>query len=397
MKRVLFITGTRADYGKLRSLMEQVDRDPAFECHIFVTGMHTLARYGSTYDEIKKRGFANVFLYLNQTVESSAAMDIVLANTIQGLAHYIREFSTDLIVVHGDRIEAMAGALVGAINNVLVAHVEGGELSGTVDELIRHAVTKLSHVHFVANLEARNRLVQMGEVEDTVFVVGSADVDVMLSDDLPNLDDALARYEIPFSDYALFMYHPVTTELEALPDRVDEVVAALRACGWNFVVIYPNNDRGSETILRRLRMLERLPRFRVIPSVRFEYFLTLLRHGRAIVGNSSAGIREAPVYGVPTINIGSRQLNRSNHPSIVHVDESRDEILTAMKGLPLKVTPSMCFGDGDCAQQFMVALRGRKFWKTPRQKQFRDLPATALANHVLVGAASRPTDSVLRG
>lgn len=386
MKRILFITGTRADYGKLRPLMEQVDRDPAFECHIFVTGMHTLARYGSTYDEIRKQGFTNVFLYLNQTADSSAAMDIVLGNTIHGLAHYIREFSTDLIVVHGDRIETMAGALVGAINNILVAHVEGGELSGTVDELIRHAVTKLSHVHFVANLEAHNRLVQMGEVEDTVFVVGSADVDVMLSGDLPHLDDALARYDIPFSNYALFMYHPVTTDLDALPRYVDEVLAALTDSGWNFVVIYPNNDRGSEIILRGLRKLERLPRFRVIPSVRFEYFLTLLRHGRAIVGNSSAGIREAPVYGVPTINIGKRQLNRSNHPSIVHVDESRGEILEAMENLPTEVTPSMYFGEGDSARRVMAALRGRKLWQAPRQKQFRDLPAATLADHLLAGA-----------
>src|SRR6266705_1787677 len=124
-------------------------------------------------------------------------MDLVLANTVQGLGHFVREFPQDLIVVHGDRVETLAGAIVGALRNILVAHIEGGEVSGTVDELIRHAVSKLSHLHFVANTEFAERLVQMGENEDSVFVIGSPEIDIMLSENLPGLEEVRKHYEIP--------------------------------------------------------------------------------------------------------------------------------------------------------------------------------------------------------
>lgn len=335
--------------------------------------MHTLSRYGATWDEIRKAGLPNIFLYINQFAEG-ASMDMTLANTITGLAHYTREFRPDMIVVHGDRVETMAGAIVGAMNNILVAHIEGGERSGTVDELIRHAVTKLSHLHFVANDEAARRLMQMGEVGSSVFVTGSADIDVMLSPELPTLEEAKSHYEIDFSDYCLFAYHPVTTEQHRLRSNIQAVRDALIASRMNYIVIYPNNDSGANIILEELRGLGDNPRFRMFPSLRFEYFLTLLKHARAIVGNSSAGIREAPVYGVPTVNIGSRQANRYEYPSIINVPEDIGAIVAALKNLPNDITPSLHFGEGNCAEKFLASLRDAAIWRTPRQKQFRDLP-----------------------
>src|SRR5664280_207607 len=160
-RSILFVTGTRADFGKLKPLISEVAKSEAFQYRIFVTGMHMLSRYGSTVKEVFDCGFKNIFGYINQDGSGSTGMDLALANTIQGLGHYVREFPPDLLVVHGDRIEALAGAIVGALHNVLVAHIEGGEVSGTVDELLRHAISKLSHLHFVANEEARNRLIQM--------------------------------------------------------------------------------------------------------------------------------------------------------------------------------------------------------------------------------------------
>ncbi len=308
-------------------------------------------------------------------------MDLVLANTIQGLGHYVREFPPDLIVVHGDRLEALAGAAVGALNNTLVAHVEGGELSGTVDELLRHAVSKLSHVHFVANEEARTRLVQMGELPQSVFVVGSPDIDVMLGDTLPDLDEVRRKYEIPFRDYLILMYHPVTTELDRLSRHIEEVAAAVEASGRSWVAIYPNNDAGSEVILEQLRRLATddpsRERIRLIPSMRFEYFLRLLKGASAIVGNSSAGVREAPVYGVPTVNVGTRQLNRfRGSASVLDVPEDRAAIRRALENLPRDCAPSRNFGHGNSAELFLEALAGPGFWSTPRQKQFRDVGIT---------------------
>ena len=372
-KIILFVTGTRADFGKLKPLIARVAaEEEAFYYRIFATGMHMLSKYGSTVVEVAS-SFQNIFPYLNQNPFGSSGMDLALANTIQGLGHYVREFPTDLIVVHGDRIEALAGAIVGALQNVLVAHIEGGEVSGTVDELLRHSISKLSHLHFVANQEARDRLVQMGEQPDTVFVIGSPDIDVMLSTSLPSLDEVKAHYEIAFDDYYIFMYHPVTTELAGLEERAHSMWEALLASNRNFVVIHPNNDSGSEILRREMSQQSGNPRFRCLPSMRFESFLTLLKHSQAIIGNSSAGIREAPVYGVPTINVGTRQLNRFTYASILSVPDDPTAILNALRNTPGRFAPSSYFGDGKSAERFMDSLRKDALWRTLKQKQFRDL------------------------
>jgi UDP-N-acetylglucosamine 2-epimerase (hydrolysing) len=376
-KKVLFLTGTRADFGKLKPLIEQVKRaSDEFEYGIFATGMHMLSRYGSTANEIRKAGFDNIFPYINQDGAIDSQMDLVLANTIQGLGHYIREHFPDLLIVHGDRVETLAGAIVGALKNVLVGHVEGGEVSGTVDGLIRHAVTKLSHLHFVSNEEARGRLIQMGEAPHTIYVVGSPDIDVMLSDSLPDLEEVKLKYEVNFSRYGIAIYHPVTTELHLLKEHSEAVVDALEQSGLNFVVIHPNNDTGVQIVLDALHRLENNSRFRLIPSMRFEYFLTLLKNAFAIVGNSSAGVREAHVYGIPTVNIGTRQMNRFTSSSIRNVPEDTQEIQHALKNLPRSLGRSLHFGKGNSAALFMAALRNPALWTTDRQKHFHDLSPT---------------------
>jgi UDP-N-acetylglucosamine 2-epimerase (hydrolysing) len=156
-KRIVFLTGTRADFGKLKSLMTITQKSAIYDVHIFATGMHLNSKYGKTVDEIAKAGFENIFPYINH--DSIENMNRTLARTIDGFSHYIAEIQPDLIVVHGDHVEALAGAIVGSLNNILVSHIEGGEISGTIDELIRHAVSKMSHIHFVANEEAKRRLI----------------------------------------------------------------------------------------------------------------------------------------------------------------------------------------------------------------------------------------------
>jgi UDP-N-acetylglucosamine 2-epimerase (hydrolysing) len=374
VRHIVFVSGTRADFGKLKPLIRAVADSEAFEYQVFATGMHMLARYGRTVQEIHKSGFDHVHPFVNQDGSISSQMDIVLASTVQGLGHFVREARPDLLVIHGDRIEALAAAIVGALNNLLVAHIEGGEVSGTVDEVIRHSISKLAHIHFVANEEARGRLLQLGEQTESIRVVGSPEVDVLLSPDLPDIAEVKSRYEIPFDRYAILMYHPVTTELEQLHERATEVVEGVLASDLDFVVIYPNNDAGSEVILHEIERLRSNPRFRLIPSMRFEYFVTLLKNARAIVGNSSAGVREAPVHGVPTVDVGSRQSNRSSSPHILHVPEDRRAIAGAIADCPVSVPASNYFGDGLTARRFLAALESDSFWATPRQKRFRDGP-----------------------
>ena len=210
MKKIVFLTGTRADFGKLKSLMSISQNSENFEVHLFVTGMHMNSLYGFTVDEIVKAGFKNIYKYINH--ESIEYMDRNLAKTIDGFSQYIAQISPDLIVVHGDRVEALAGAIVGSLNNILVAHIEGGEVSGTIDELIRHSVTKMSHIHLVANSEAKKRLIQLGEFEKSVFTLGSPDLDLMDEKSLPSLKKVKDYYDILFDDFAIAMFHPITTE-----------------------------------------------------------------------------------------------------------------------------------------------------------------------------------------
>lgn len=371
-KRIMFLTGTRADFGKLKPLMSRLQSDPDFDLHVFVTGMHMLSKYGYTCEEVDNSGFQQVHRYINQNVSDS--MDHVLAKTITGLSDYVREISPSLIVVHGDRVEALAGATVGALNNVLVAHVEGGEVSGTVDELIRHAVSKLSHVHFVANERARQRLIQLGEESQTVYVIGSPDIDVMNSDSLPSIEEVRRKYDIPFERYGVLAFHPVTTEVADLRRQARLLVEQVIASGRNYVVIYPNNDNGNEHVLEAYEALKELRHFRVFPSMRFEYFLTLLKHADFMIGNSSAGVREAPHFGVPALNLGSRQNRRVVCPTVLDVAMDGPSIGQALERIEeLPRANESIFGEGDSANLFYEILKSDTFWYTPTQKCFIDL------------------------
>jgi UDP-N-acetylglucosamine 2-epimerase (hydrolysing) len=373
MKKIVFLTGTRADFGKLKSLLAILQDAPDFEPHIFVTGMHLQELYGYTLIEVQKSGFKNIYTFENHTHETT--MDLTLAKTISGFSEYVKATEPDLIVIHGDRVEALAGAIVGSLNNVLVAHIEGGEVSGTIDELIRHATSKMSHVHFVSNAQAKNRLIQMGELKQSIYTIGSPDIDIMFSDTLPNLETVKAYYDIPFEAYSIVMFHPVTTEADDMETYADAFVKALLASSGNYVVIYPNNDLGSQRILKAYQCLMENVRFRIFPSLRFEYFLTLLKHAQCIVGNSSAGVREAPYYGIPVINIGTRQQNRVTNSEILNVDYSTSSILEALNRISKleveKVTPH--FGSGNSGALFLKTLNQEAFWELNHQKQFRDL------------------------
>ncbi|UBZ07443.1 UDP-N-acetylglucosamine 2-epimerase [Salegentibacter mishustinae] len=373
-KKILFLTGTRADFGKIKSLIQSLEQHSNFEVFVFVTGMHLQWEYGYTLLEIERCNFSNVHTFGNHTHETT--MDLTLAKTIEGLSEYIKNVNPNLIVVHGDRVETLAGAIVGSLNNILVAHIEGGEISGTVDELIRHSVSKLSHIHFVSNIEAARRLEQMGEIDKSIFVIGSPDIDLMFSKDLPALSEVKEYYEIPFEDFAVAMFHPVTTEAEDMKEYAQNFVQALLKDDHNYVVIYPNNDLGSSFILKEYMKLKGNERFRVIPSLRFEYFLSLLKEAQFIIGNSSAGIREAPYYNKAIINIGTRQQNRSRQSHIVNVGYDENSILESLKNIQKnrrKAEPSK-FGDGNSTELFLSCLEKPDIWKLNQQKQFKDLP-----------------------
>jgi UDP-N-acetylglucosamine 2-epimerase (hydrolysing) len=374
-KKIVFLTGTRADFGKLKSLINISKKSKLFDVHIFVTGMHLDKKFGYTIDEVQKEGYDNIFPYKNYKLSSK--MDQILANTIKGFSNYISDIKPDLIIVHGDRVEALAGAISGSLNNILVAHIEGGEVSGTVDELIRHAVSKMSHIHFVSNKDAAKRLNQLGELGSCIHIIGSPDLDLMDPKRIPKLDFVLKYYDINFDDFAIAMFHPVTTEFDAMAKNTKSFVNTLIKSKKNYIVIYPNNDLGSNIIINEYRRLKNKSNFRIFPSIRFEYFLTLLHSAEFIIGNSSAGIREAPYYNTPSIDIGTRQKNRSAGASIFHCDYRESSIIDAnqkINGFSQKNRKNAThnFGSGDSDKKFIQIIKRDLFWKTNKQKQFQD-------------------------
>lgn len=372
-RRILFLTGTRADFGKLKPLLLSLQNQSQFEVFIFTTGMHMLRRYGSTWEEVERASLGRVYMFVNQN--SGDSMDAILAKTVSGMSDLVKEIEPDLVVVHGDRIEALAGAIVGTFNRTLVAHIEGGEVSGTVDETIRHTVTKLSHLHFVSNDAAAKRLLQLGESRESIFAIGSPEVDVMSSPSLPSLAEVQRYYGFGFNDYGLLIFHPVTTEIEAVAAQAKTVVDYVVDSGRDFVAILPNNDDGTQLIQAEYARFAGNDRVRLLPSMRFEYYLTALRHAAFILGNSSSGVREAAYFGVPSVNLGSRQANRARADSVIDSDFNVIEIELAVRSaLGRPRVPNTLYGDGRTGERFREILAGPVPWSMPVQKAFIDRP-----------------------
>ena len=370
MKRVLVVTGTRADFGKQRGLMRALEAAEDFSLQIVVTGMHLIERYGETVIEVLDEGFSEVHQLPNQI--PGEPMDLVLANTVAGFGRLVHDRPPDAIIVHGDRLEALAGAIVGAIRNIRVIHLEGGELSGTIDGSLRHAITKLAHVHLVANEVAAQRLIAMGETPESVLRVGSLEVDALLAAQAPEYGSIAAHYELPEGPLGVAILHPVTTDPARSRASAEALVEALLSVDLPFVVIDPNNDEGTLDILHAYERLSGAPRIRRLPSMRFEAFVTLLKHCVVVVGNSSSGVREAPVFGTRSVNIGTRQRGRADAPTIHHVGPDASKIVQAIEQAVRdgRGPSTTAFGAGGSLPVVMDALRSEALWALPLDKRF---------------------------
>ncbi|MFN3936915.1 MAG: UDP-N-acetylglucosamine 2-epimerase [Gemmobacter sp.] len=370
MRQILFVTGTRADFGKVEPLATAA-RDAGFDVAFFVTGMHMLDRYGLTKIEVARTPGVAVHEFLNQ--RPGDPQDMILAKTVLGFSDFVAEHRPDLVVVHGDRVEALACALVAATNYVRCAHVEGGEVSGTIDEVFRHCNTKLAHHHFVSSEAARDRVLALGEAADSVHAIGSPELDRHAGPSGVTLDAVRDRYAIPFDDYGIAVFHPVTSEAAQMAAQADALFGALEASGRCFVVILPNNDPGAEPILDRIG---RLPsdRFRCLPSMRFAHFSELMKHAGCVVGNSSAGVREAPFLGIPSLDVGTRQTNRAAAPSVHHAAAGDRSAVAAFldRQWGRRFPAHRAFGEGRATERFVAVLKDPAFWEVPLQKSFRD-------------------------
>jgi UDP-N-acetylglucosamine 2-epimerase (hydrolysing) len=367
-KRLLFVTGTRADFGKLEPLAKAA-QDAGFQISFFITGMHMMRRYGETRLEVKRFAGAEFFEFVNQ--REGDALDFILSKTILGFSDFVHEHRPDLVIIHGDRVEALAASIVCAMRYIRSAHIEGGEVSGTIDESIRHCNTKLCATHFVSSDDARQRVLALGEAPDRVYNIGSPELDTHARPSGVTIEEVKARYAIPFQEYGIAVFHPVTSEQDNIGAQAKSLFGVLESSGKCFVVIAPNNDPGTEQIFATL---EKLPadRFRLIPSMRFNYFSELMKNASLMVGNSSAGVREAPFLGLPSLDVGTRQNNRAQASSVSSLSAfDTDRIRQWIDGKWMhRELMSEGFGRGAASSLFVGIINQPEFWQSAMQKSF---------------------------
>ena len=375
-KKILFITATRAEFGKIKTLINILKNSKNFKPYIFITGVHTLKKFGSTYKEILNEKYENIKIFKNYyTDQKEINGDLIISQTIIGLKKYVSSIKPDLLVIHGDRHEALAGAIVGCMNNILTAHIEGGELSGNIDEIIRHSVSKLSHIHFPSNANAKKRIIQMGEKRKTIFNIGSPDIDILLSRTVPKYEIVKKRYDIPFKkkDYGILIWHPDSINIKNIVDNTKKVLGFVKKTKQNYIVIYPNNDYGNENIINLINLNLNSNKYKIYPSIRFENFISLLKNSKFIVGNSSCGIREAPYFGLNIFNLGNRQNSRSKNKDIYNIKINKLNKINFDKLIKRKVKNKKPYGYGNSNIKFLKLINSKNFWKIDKQKIFSNV------------------------
>jgi UDP-N-acetylglucosamine 2-epimerase (non-hydrolysing)/GDP/UDP-N,N'-diacetylbacillosamine 2-epimerase (hydrolysing) len=333
IRQVCYLTGTRADYGLFLPTLDRIQEHPVLDLHIVVTGMHLAPEFGQTVKGVESSGFsiaARVETLL--AGDSGGAMARSIGLGILGITQALEALQPDILVVLGDRGEMLAGAIAATHLNIITVHVHGGEVSGTIDESVRHAISKLVHYHFPATVHSQERLIKMGEDPSRVYSVGAPGLSYLRqTEPLPvaQIEEAL---DLDLSKPVILMtQHPVTTESHQSAEQMRLTLNVLERVGLQTVITYPNADSGGRSMIQVLHEYEDTPSFRIRASLGQKLYVSLLHHTQVMVGNSSSGIIEAPFFGVPVVNIGSRQQGRERAANILDVPHNATAIYRAME------------------------------------------------------------------
>jgi UDP-hydrolysing UDP-N-acetyl-D-glucosamine 2-epimerase len=375
-RKVCIVLTTRGNYAKMKSVIHHVQKSPDLELQLILGGMVVLEKYGRILNALEGQSLP-VARTINFVIEGENLSTMAKST---GLA--MIEFSTafddlkpDVVFVIADRFECLPIAMAASYMNIPVAHVEGGEVSGSIDESIRHAITKLAHLHFPASREAAKRIERMGEDPSTVFAVGGTSMDAIRELDLDNLDP-VRKYQRDFGmgpmiellpgKYLVLIQHPVTTEYDENLIHVQETIDALETLNMPTVWILPNMDAGSDGInkaIRQFRETRRPDYIHFFKSLPIEYYAPLLKNAACLIGNSSSGIRESAFLGTPTVNIGSRQHGRERGHNVIDVGYDSREISHAVKRQIDNgpYDPDHLYGDGFAAEKIVNVLCSYKF------------------------------------
>lgn len=357
------MTGTRADYPRVKSVLQEIADRPNLDLKLIVTGSHLREEFGNTVSEIEKDGFpiaARVPMFDDD--DSPYGMAKAAARCSDGMADVLKKIDPDLFLITVDRVETLATAQTVVLMNFPMAHIQGGEVTGTVDESIRHVVTKLSHIHFPANDDAAQRIIKMGENPQNVHTVGCPYLDIIRTHKYKDKKELSNKYGFnPVKPLVIFTQHPVTTEYGQGNKQLHITIEALTEYSEiEIVALHSNADAGGREIIKEMK---KNSHFHIFPNIDSKDFLSLLKHADLMIGNSSGGIREAPSFHLPVVNIGTRQNGRLRAENVIDVPHNVEDISNAInralydeefKKTVKKVTNP--YGDGHSAKRIVDIL-----------------------------------------
>ncbi len=370
-KKICVVVTARPSYSRIKTALKAIQNHPDLELQLVIAASALLDRYGTAVNYIEKDGFkisSKVYNVLEG--ESPMSMAKTTGLGILELSTVFNNLNPDMVVTVADRFETMATAIAASYMNIPLVHVQGGEVTGNIDEKVRHAITKLADVHFAASTDAAQRIIKMGEKEDTVFVTGCPSIDLAkeVLDTNPALDfDPFERYggvgkNMDISNgYIVVMQHPVTTEFKASRQQINETLQAIKALNMPTFFFWPNVDAGADGTsngIRTFRELEKPENIHFFKNMEPNDFLRLLYNSKCLIGNSSVGVRECAYLGVPVINIGTRQNGRERGKNIIDVGYSKDEILAAAQTQIQhgRYEADLIYGDGKAGEQIATLL-----------------------------------------
>lgn len=336
MRKICFVTGTRAEYGLLSRLMRLVKEDKDLQLQVIATNMHLMPEYGETYKEIEKDGFTiDKKVYMHKPSDDAHGIISSMAEEMQGMNDALSELKPDILVLLGDRYEILVAAQVALIHRVPIAHIHGGEVTeGAFDDAIRHSVTKMSSLHFTSCEEYRHRVIQMGEHPSRVFDVGSLGVENIKAVPLMTKDELEASLDFKIDTQTILVtYHPVTLGGDPAKDIREFLDALDQFKDLKVIFTMPNSDTGRDAIALAVEnyVEKHSNSAKAYTSLGLKRYLSTLQFVKAAVGNSSSGIIEVPSFGIPTLNIGDRQKGRLASKSVVNCGTSKDEVIAGLK------------------------------------------------------------------
>jgi UDP-hydrolysing UDP-N-acetyl-D-glucosamine 2-epimerase len=357
-RKICIVVNSRANYGRIKSVMRAVQEHPNLELQLIIGASALLYRFGNVADLIRSDGFeASATVYSIVEGETPTTMAKSTGMAIMELATQFENIKPDIALTVADRFETMATAVAASYMNIPLAHTQGGEVTGNIDESVRHAVTKLSHLHFPATAQAADYLVRMGEEPATVHYTGCPAIDLVAGLDLTLPPDIFTRYKgvgadlDPAKPYLVVLQHPVTSEYGSGFDQINATLQAVESIGMQTAWLWPNVDAGSDDISKGLRMYreEKSPDWlHMYRNFSAEDYARLINSAQCLVGNSSSALREGAYLGVPAVNIGNRQQGREHGANVVHIANDADAIAAAITSQIAKGRhpSSELFGDG---------------------------------------------------